>query len=183
MNVTFRQRLALRYLSAGVVAHPTDTIYGLACLANNPSAIAQLVSLKQRDLKKGLILLASDIEYVLPYIDSTFVADLLDGVQMTKNQATTFLVPADSNASTMLTGGGPLIAVRITDNALVRFFCESSGSALVSSSANVQGQSTARSLLKLQSYFKNGLSFALAPTQYNNQASAIINLITGERIR
>jgi L-threonylcarbamoyladenylate synthase len=102
---------------------------------------------------------------------------------MAKNQPTTFLVPTDSNTSTLLTGGGPLIAVRITDNPLVRYFCKSAGSALVSTSANVQGQKTATSLLQLKSYFNNGLSFALAPTQYNNQASTIINLLTGERIR
>jgi L-threonylcarbamoyladenylate synthase len=183
MNATFRQRLALHYLNAGVIAHPTDTIYGLACLANNPLAISHLISLKQRDAKKGLILLASDIKYVLPYIDSTFIIDLLDGVQMAKNQPTTFLVPADLNTSKMLTGGSPLIAVRLTDNVLVRFFCESSYSALVSSSANLQGQKVASSLLQLRVQFKSGLSFALSPTQYNDQASAIINLVSGERIR
>ncbi|MGE4594863.1 MAG: L-threonylcarbamoyladenylate synthase [Gammaproteobacteria bacterium] len=183
MNPSFRQRLALRHLMSGVIAHPTDTIYGLACLASNPFAVNQLIQLKRRDSKKGLILLASDVSYVAPYIDSTFATDLIDGVQMAKNQPTTFLVPADSNTSTLLTGGGPLIAVRITDNALVQYFCESAGSALVSSSANVQGQEVATSLLQLQTYFNQGLSFALAPAQYNSQASTIINLLTGERIR
>jgi L-threonylcarbamoyladenylate synthase len=166
-----------------VIAHPTDTIYGLACLASNLFAVSQLIQLKRRDSAKGLILLASDISYVVPYIDSTFISDLVDGVQMANNQPTTFLVPADSDTSTLLTGGGPLIAVRITDNPLVQYFCENTGSALVSSSANVQGQKTATSLLQLQAHFNNGLSFALAPTQYNNQASTIINLLTGERIR
>ena len=183
MSSSFRQRLALQRLRSGVIAHPTDTIYGLACLANNPFAISQMIGLKCRDKSKGLILLASDIKYVLPYIDSTFIGDLINGVQMTKKQPTTFLVPADSNTSTMLTGCSALIAVRLTDNALVRFFCESSNSALVSTSANVQGQKTASSLLQLRSQFSNGLSFALSPTKYNNQASAIINLISGERIR
>ena len=183
MTPSVRQILALRHLMDGVIAHPTDTIYGLACLANNPFAISQMIDLKRRDTTKGLILLASDIQYVEPYIDSTFVTDLLESAQMTNNQPTTFLVPADANTSPMLTGGSPLIAVRLTDNALVRYFCENSGSALVSTSANVQGQKTASSLLQLRAHFSNGLSFALSPTKCNNQASAIINLISGERIR
>ena len=54
---------ALNYLRKGVIAHPTDTIYGLACLANNPSAIKALIDLKQRDLDKGFILLASCLLY------------------------------------------------------------------------------------------------------------------------
>jgi L-threonylcarbamoyladenylate synthase len=178
-----KQILALRHLMNGVIAHPTDTVYGLACLASNPSAINQMIGLKRRDKSKGLILLASDIKYVEPYIDPTFISDLFDGVQMSSDQPTTFLVPANSNTSTMLTGGSPLIAVRITDNALVRYFCENSDSALVSTSANVQGQKTATSLLQLRSQFNNELSFVLPPTKHNNKASVIINLISGERIR
>jgi tRNA A37 threonylcarbamoyladenosine synthetase subunit TsaC/SUA5/YrdC len=54
---------------------------------------------------------------------------------------------------------------------------------LVSSSANVQGQKTATSLLQLRSQFNNELSFVLPPTKHNNKASVIINLISGERIR
>ena len=36
---------ALNYLRKGIIAHPTDTIYGLACLANNPRAIKALIDL------------------------------------------------------------------------------------------------------------------------------------------
>jgi len=183
MKPNFRHRLALRHLCNGVIAHPTDTVYGLACLASNDFAISQLLKLKRRDSTKGLILLASDIDYVLPYIDPTFAVDLVEKVKIAGNQPTTFLVPADSNTSTLLTGGSVFVAVRITNNAIVRFFCESSGSALVSSSANLQGQKTATSLLKLRAYFNSGLAFALAPTQYNTEASTIVNLLTGERIR
>ena len=60
------KKLALHHLMNGVIAHPSDTVYGLACLAINPSAIKELIDLKKRDLDKGFILLASDVEYVLP---------------------------------------------------------------------------------------------------------------------
>jgi len=62
MNSMIGKKLALHHLRKGVIAHPTDTVYGLACLANNPSAIKALVDLKKRDLDKGFILLASDVE-------------------------------------------------------------------------------------------------------------------------
>ena len=183
MTPNARHRLALTYLHNGVIAHPTDTIYGLACLASNTNAIAELIKLKRRDVKKGLILLASSIEFVLPYIDPTFASDLLDGVQMTNNHATTFLVPVNSTVSTLLKGDGSFIAVRITNNDLIRYFCEKTNSALVSTSANIQGYKTATSILQLRAQFKDGLAFALSPSAYNHQASTIINLITGERIR
>ena len=44
------KKLALHHLMQGVIAHPSDTVYGLACLANNPRAIKELIDLKQRDL-------------------------------------------------------------------------------------------------------------------------------------
>ena len=77
MKITTKTQLALNHLRTGVIAHPTDTIYGLACMASNPEAIKTLASLKHRDIKKGFILLASDINYLLPYIDSNLDICLL----------------------------------------------------------------------------------------------------------
>ena len=69
MKITKDIKLALKYLKIGVIAHPTDTIYGLGCLANNLNAIQKMINLKKRDEKKGFILLASDVSYLMPYID------------------------------------------------------------------------------------------------------------------
>ena len=77
MKLTAKIRLALNHLRTGVIAHPTDTIYGLACLANNQSAIQTLADLKQREINKGFILLASDIGFLLPYIDPNLDIELL----------------------------------------------------------------------------------------------------------
>ena len=70
MIINTRVRLALHHLKKGVIAHPTDTIYGLGCLANNPVGINKIIELKNRDLSKGFILLASDIRFLMTYIDS-----------------------------------------------------------------------------------------------------------------
>ena len=35
MKITTKTQLALNHLRTGIIAHPTDTIYGLACMANN----------------------------------------------------------------------------------------------------------------------------------------------------
>ena len=52
MKITTKTQLALSHLRTGVIAHPSDTIYGLACMANNLDAIKTLASLKRRDIKK-----------------------------------------------------------------------------------------------------------------------------------
>ena len=73
--------------------------------------------------------------------------------------------------------------MRITSNPLIKFFCETAGSALISTSANLQGKQVAKTKRELRSYFGNQLDHALPPSGYNSEPSRIINLITGERIR
>ena len=94
MKLTAKIRLALNHLRTGVIAHPTDTIYGLACLANNQSAIQTLADIKQREIsKKGFILLASDIGFLLPYIDPNIDIELLQKLTKPVDKPTTYLVP------------------------------------------------------------------------------------------
>jgi len=181
VKITTKTQLALNHLRTGVIAHPSDTIYGLACMANNLDAIKTLASLKRRDIKKGFILLASDINYLLPYIDPNLDIDLLKKLSTPTVIATTYLVPKSKNTSHLITGEHELLAVRITSNPLISYFCENTGSALISSSANTQGGKVAASLIELKKYFGNELSYTLPPNKYNSEPSRIINLLTGVR--
>ena len=183
MIINTRIRLALHHLKKGVIAHPTDTIYGLSCLANNQSAIHALADLKQRDINKGFILLASDIDFLLPYIDPNLDIELLQKLTKPVDKPTTYLVPKSENVSSLITGDHELLAVRITSDPLISYFCENTGSALISTSANTQGNKVAKSLLELRTYFGNELDFVLPPNKYNSEPSRIINLLTGIRQR
>ena len=183
MIINTRIRLALHRLKNGVIAHPTDTIYGLGCLANNPAGIKKIIELKKRDMSKGFILLASDIQYLIPYIDTGMSENLLKKISQPSETPTTFLVPKSDELSPLLAGVNELLAIRITSNPLIKFFCENTDSALISTSANLQGKKVATSKRELKRYFGNDLDYALPPSGYNSQPSRIINLITGERIR
>ena len=183
MKLTPKIRLALNHLRTGVIAHPTDTIYGLSCLANNQSAIHALADLKQRDINKGFILLSSDIDFLLPYIDPNLDIELLQKITKPVDTPTTYLVPKSDNVSSLITGDHELLAVRITSDPLISYFCENTGSALISTSANTQGNKVAKSLLELRTYFGNELDFVLPPNKYNSEPSRIINLLTGIRQR
>jgi len=177
------KKLALHHLMNGVIAHPSDTVYGLACLAINPSAIKELIDLKKRDLDKGFILLASDVEYVLPYIDANLDVNLINRLGQLTSVPTTYLVPKSESASSLISGSSDLVAVRITSNPLVCYFCENTGSALISTSANLQGQKVASNMTELKAYFNESLSYALPPNKYNSEPSIIIDLVTGKRHR
>ena len=177
------KKLALRHLMKGVIAHPSDTVYGLACLVNNPRAIKELIDLKRRDLGKGFILLASDVEYVLPYIDTNLDINLRNKLGQPTSVPTTYLVPKSATTSSLISGSSYLVAVRITSDSLVSYFCENTGSALISTSANLQGQKVATNMTELKAYFNESLLYALPPNKYNSEPSIIIDLVTGKRHR
>ena len=173
-------RLAAKVLNnAGVISNPTDTIQGITCLPKFASSMYRLVQLKQRSNTKGLILLANDVRYFSKYVERI---DLLEKIQI-EAQPTTYLLKASKSAPGLLTGEFDTIALRLTNNELIADLCSKTHSALVSSSANTSGKNSAQSVLNLKVFFKDELDFIIAPKNYNTQASKIINLQTGERVR
>ncbi len=178
--MNFQARLAVSCLkTGGVISNPTDTIQGLTCLPKFESSMAKILQLKRRSSSKGLILLASDVRYFIDYVKD---ASLLGNITM-DSQPTTYLLKANKQASKLLTGGFDTIALRLTNNQLITNLCVATNNALVSSSANITNKRSATSILDLKKFFSNKLDFIIPPKTYNTQASKIINLQTGEKIR
>ncbi len=72
MPSPFQLRFATRLLRhGGILAHPTEAVYGLACDPLNPNAVLRLLTLKNRPLEKGLILIAAEWEQLLPFVRLT----------------------------------------------------------------------------------------------------------------
>ncbi|SMN15056.1 TsaC protein (YrdC domain) required for threonylcarbamoyladenosine t(6)A37 modification in tRNA [uncultured Candidatus Thioglobus sp.] len=172
-------RIAANILSnGGVVSLPTDTIQGLSCLPLEHSLI-RLIELKRRSANKGLILLTSDIKYVETYVEDI---ELLQKIKPT-NTPTTYIIKASKNTPRLLLGDHDTVAIRLTDNPLIKDLCAMTCSALVSTSANISGQKSAKSVLRLRLYFKDQLDCIISPNTSDNIQSTIINLHTGEKLR
>ncbi|MGZ4970158.1 MAG: Sua5/YciO/YrdC/YwlC family protein [Methylobacter sp.] len=66
---SFKIKNAARHLKAGaVIAYPTEAVYGLGCDPLNEAAVMTLLDVKQRPIEKGLILIASSLEQLRPYL-------------------------------------------------------------------------------------------------------------------
>ncbi|BBB22763.1 tRNA threonylcarbamoyladenosine biosynthesis protein [Abyssogena phaseoliformis symbiont OG214] len=178
--MNFQTRLAASCLkTGGVISNPTDTIQGLTCLPKFKLSMARVLQLKRRSSAKGLILLASDVRYFIDYVED---ASLLVDVTIDA-QPTTYLLKANEHTSKLLTGDFDTIALRLTNNQLITNLCVATNGALVSSSANITSKRSATSMLDLKEFFSDKLDFIIPPKTYNTQASKIINLQTGEKIR
>lgn len=179
--MNFKTRFAAKVLnSGGVISIPTDTIQGLTCLPRFESSMQRLIDIKKRSSLKGMILLASNVNYLMQYVaDPT----LLNKITCNSEQPTTYLLQANVKTSKLLLGGFDTVAVRVTNNPLISSLCAQTQSALVSTSANISGLQVIDSSLKLRVYFHNQLDMIVPPTKGDNTPSIIINLQTGERIR
>ena len=120
-----------------VVAYPTEAVFGLGCNPNSEAAVQALLTLKQRPVEKGLILLASDLRYLRPFIDESRLTEKeWQSLTQVGAQAITWVVPAKKSVPRYLTGQFDTIAVRLCHLPAVVMLCESAGFALTSTSAN-----------------------------------------------
>ena len=53
--------------SGGVIAYPTEGVWGFGCDPNNQDAINNLLAIKERSYEKGLILISSKFEHFFQY--------------------------------------------------------------------------------------------------------------------
>jgi len=167
----------------GIIAYPTETVYGLGCDPLNPDAIENLLSLKQRPVEKGLILIGAKLEHLQPYIDIDD-AELLQKLKTTGPQPTTWVVPARKHTPAWLTGQHSSIAVRITSHPIAAAICTRFENAIVSTSANPSKLPSACSSLTVNRYFHGKLDYVLHNSiKLDNKPSEIRDLLSDKVFR
>ena len=167
----------------GLVAYPTEAVWGLGCDPENANAVQHLLALKRRDPAKGLILIAADIAMFTPYLRDLKPA-LIEQLQVSWPGAVTWLIPDNHCASPWISGGRDTLALRVTAHPVAAALSRAFGGPLVSTSANPQGLAPAKTLMKVKAYFGNTLD-AYTPGSIGHAArpSEIRNLLTGDVIR
>ena len=176
-------RAARTILEGGVVAYPTEAVYGIGCLPLDTLALARVVAIKSRDARKGLIVVAADISQLEP------LAIFPGGeagrtIRHSWPGPVTWIVRAHEDVPALLTGGRPTIAVRVSAHPIVRRLCERTGSALVSTSANLSGHRPARTALEVRRRLGHAIDWVLAgPTGGLGRPTEIRVAGTGALVR
>lgn len=130
------RRTARCVRAGGVVAYPTEAVYGIGCLPEDQGAVARVLRIKRRSWRKGLLLIGADLEQLERYADFE-ASPLLDRILAGWPGPYTWVLPARKHAPAWVTGGRRTIAVRWTAHPLARFLCYNAGGALISTSANL----------------------------------------------
>lgn len=174
-------RLSAAVDQGAVFASPTDTVWGFGCHPLSYPAVSQILNIKHRPKSKGLILLSSRLDYCLPYLQPS---ELLQRIEKTEPQPTTWLVEASRECPHWLRGNFTTVAVRICDHPFVSDLCERLKSPVVSTSANRAGKSTARNSFVIRKQFASELDYIINGYETGgNKPSEIRYLATGKSIR
>jgi L-threonylcarbamoyladenylate synthase len=122
----------------GIIAYPTDTLYGVGCDALNEDAVKRVFEIKGRDFSKPMSIAASSIEMLDQYVKMTddtksFLQKLLPGPY-------TILLPKKDLISNLVTAGSDLVGVRIPDYDLILGIIKKFGRPIITTSANLSGE-------------------------------------------
>ncbi len=137
-------------LGGGIIAYPTEGIFGLGCLPDDIVAIGRLLDTKQRSASKGLILIAAAPEQFRGWIAD---ADLERLPSPDPRFPVTWIVRPSGLVPTVVTGDNAGLAVRITSNPIAAAICAAVGMPVTSTSENIAGQSVARNSYVLRRKF------------------------------
>lgn len=133
------ERAAVAIRAGGLVAVPTDTLYGLAADPFRRDAVRRLFAAKGRALERAVPLIAADADQVVQQLGELSPLAHLLATRFWPGPLT-LLVPASPALAEEVSGGTGCVGVRVPAHAVARGVCRAFGSVVTASSANVSGQ-------------------------------------------
>lgn len=167
----------------GVVACPTEAVWGLSCDPDSEHAVSRLLSLKNRPVDKGLILVAGS-ESQLAFLLNDLPADQRATLSASWPGPNTWLVPHLGRVQPWVHGGFPSVAVRVSAHPVVRALCDAWGGPLISTSANPAGAQAPKAAFQVFRYFGGSLD-GILPGEVGGASgpSQIRDLASGALVR
>lgn len=145
-----RAVMALR--DGGVVAYPTESVFGVGCDPWVFEGVARVFAIKRRPARKSCIVIAAHPRHLERLINvdspgfSKFASRYWPG-------PVTLVAPARANAPPWLVDAEGTLATRVTSHPVARGLCASHRGPLVSTSANRAGRAPARDVLRARCEF------------------------------
>ena len=144
----------------GIVAFPTDTVYGLGACANIPQAVKKVYQLKRRPQSMALPLLLASISQInevaefIPQVAWLLAENFLPG-------ALTIVLYRAKSVPDIITAGGKTVAVRIPAHPVPVALAQGLGAPVVGTSANLSGKPSALTAGEVHSQFGDNIDLVI----------------------
>jgi len=168
----------------GVIAYPTEGVWGIGCDPWMERPVTRILQLKQRPVDKGLILVAASTQQLGPLYEN-LNSDQKQILTSDWSEPITWLLPDPKNLIPgWIKGKHSKVAIRISAHPIVQELCTLYGGFLVSTSANLAGKPEIRSRLKLLKQLGDKLDYVIpGELGMSSGPSTIKDLVSGEVIR
>lgn len=181
---------ALRVLRAGgIIVYPTDTVWGIGCDATNEEAVKRIYALKRREDSKSMLVLLDSAAKLNYYVDVPEAAEILlnvqgDDAQSTKEEDSkplTIIYPNARHLAANLIAEDGSIGIRISHEPFSKALCAQLKRPIVSTSANISGEPTARFFREIAQEVLDGADYVCLfrrEDETPHQPSSIIKVNT-----
>jgi len=169
--------------AGGVLAYPTEGVYGLGCDPDNREAFERIFVMKRRAPEQGVLLIAADFEQIRDWVGDASEA-ALDRAREAWPGAHTFIFPRSLRVPEWVAGGHAGIALRVTAHPPSGALCHAFRGPIVSTSANRHGEAPARSAADIRAIFGDEPDGVLdAPLGGLDKPTPITDAVSGAIIR
>ena len=142
-------REAVRVMrEGGVILYPTDTVWGIGCDATNEAAVRRIYDIKRRSDAKSMLVLLDGAGKLQGYVDVPAAAQQLLEVSEGQRPMTIIYPHAHNLAPNLLAEDGS-VGIRITEEIFSKSLCEQLHKPIVSTSANISGEATAKNFKQI----------------------------------
>lgn len=153
----WRLRLLKKTLQEeGVIAYPTEGVWGLGCLPQSRNAVEKILRLKNRPWEKGLILVAANMAQIATWLEDLTV-EQIRALEASWPGPVTWILPDKKRSPEWVRGRHETLAIRVSAHPIVQDLCHCVGGPLVSTSANPSTHQPARTLFQVRRYFGNAI--------------------------
>ncbi len=157
-----------------LVIVPTDTVYGISCDATNKEAIEKVFIAKQRE-QKPLIVMVSNIDMLKKYVKN--INDLEQQlIDKYWPNTLTILFEKNDNLLEEITCGSEYVGIRMPDNKLLLDLMNNINKPIISTSANISGNSVITNTNLIEPELKKYISYIYDDGEKTNVASTLVKV-------
>ena len=147
--------------AGGLILYPTDTVWGIGCDATNEEAVQKIYKLKQSEDKRSMLCLMRDADMIVRYVNKA-PGIAFEVMELSDKPLTAILPGAVGVAPSLIPETGTL-GVRIPQHDFCQALLRKFGKPIVSTSANISGEETAKRLKDVVEEIINGVDYVVNP--------------------
>ncbi|MBM3166177.1 MAG: threonylcarbamoyl-AMP synthase [Chloroflexi bacterium] len=165
--------------AGGIVAYPTDTVYGLGADAFNPEAVARIFEVKGRPRSMALPVLLADVEQVNEVASVVPEAALIFTKRFWPGGLTLVLFKAVA-VPDMVTAGSDKVAVRVPNHEVPCALIRGLGAPIIGTSANISDRPSPVTAEGVRQQLRSGVDLVIDAGRCPGGVESTVVDVTGD---